>query len=116
MYEKSILVGCLGDTPYVRVLDYFISNHIFDCSVQDISEYTELARNTVKNVVNEMLAAHLIVKTRDVGRAVMYKLNVQNAEVKLLLEFDMKMSKLRADEAEEKVKQRAGMGRRAVAL
>ncbi|MDO8339409.1 MAG: hypothetical protein Q7T16_02015 [Candidatus Burarchaeum sp.] len=107
MYEKSILVGCLGDTPYVRVLDYFISNHIFDCSVQDMAEYTELARNTVKNIVDELLDADLVVKTRNVGRAVMYKLNLQNPEVKLLLEFDMKMSKLKSDEAEDGARHKA---------
>ena len=115
MYEKSILVNCIGDTPYARVLDYFLSNHVFDCSVQDVAEYTELARNTVRNAVDEMLAAKVIVRTRDVGRAVMYKLNVQNPEVKLLMEFDMKMTELRSGEVEEMAKGKARARRREAA-
>jgi len=106
MYEKSLFVTYLGDTPYIRVLDYFISNHVFDCSVQDVAEGTELARNTVKKVVGEMTKAGLVRGTRSVGRAVMYQLNSENREVRLLMEFDWKISKLKADEVEENARQK----------
>lgn len=111
-YEKSAFVSCLGDTPYVRVLDYFLSNHTFDCSVQDISEYSELARNTVKGIVDEMLQLGLIERTRAMGRAILYQLNTEHEEVKLLLDFEFKLNSLKALEAEEEAQQKVKVPQR----
>lgn len=46
-YEKSLFVKYLGDSPYIRVLDYFIANDIYDCSLQDVADATDLSRNSV---------------------------------------------------------------------
>ena len=54
-YEKSLFVKYLGDSPYIRVLDYFIANDIYDCSLQDVADATELSRNTVRKIIKEML-------------------------------------------------------------
>ena len=92
-YEKSLFVEYLGDSPYVRVLDYFIMNDIFDCSLQDIADYTELSRNTITKVLRQMLKLGLINETREIGRAKMMQLNKGNPYVAYLKTLDINLSK-----------------------
>jgi DNA-binding transcriptional regulator GbsR (MarR family) len=93
-YEKSLFVEYLGDSPYVRVLDYFIMNDTFDCSLQDIADYTGLSRNTITKVLRQMLKLDIIIKTREIGRANMTQLNKSNPYVAYLKTLDLNLSKL----------------------
>jgi DNA-binding Lrp family transcriptional regulator len=102
-YEKSFFVKYLGDSPYIRVLDYFIANDIYDCSFQDVADATELSRNTVHKVIKEMLELKIIKPTRSVGRAKMFQLNRENEYVKHLIKLDLSLSKQYSNTLERKV-------------
>ncbi|RLI43993.1 hypothetical protein DRO69_08390 [Candidatus Bathyarchaeota archaeon] len=101
-YEKSLFVKYLGDSPYIRVLDYFIANDIYDCSLQDVADATELSRNTVRKVIKEMLELKIIKPTRNVGRAKMFQINKENEYVKHLIKLDISLSKQYSDTLERK--------------
>jgi len=94
VYEKSFFVKYLGDSPYIRVLDYFIANDIYDCSLQDVAETTELSRNTARKAIQEMLELKIIKPTRNVGRAKMFQINKANEYVEQLMKLDRSLSKL----------------------
>jgi len=102
-YEKSFFVKYLGDSPYIRVLDYFIANDIYDCSLQDVADATELSRNTVRKAIKEMLELKIIKPTRNVGRANMFQINKANEYVKHLIKLDRNLSKLHSDTLQRKV-------------
>jgi len=93
-YEKSFFVKYLGDSPYIRVLDYFIANDTYDCSLQDAAEGTQLSRNTIRKVLNEMLELKIIKPTRNVGKAKMFQINKANEYAKHLIKLDRNLSKL----------------------
>jgi DNA-binding transcriptional regulator YhcF (GntR family) len=103
MYEKSLFVKYLGDSPYIRVLDYFIANDAYDCSLQDVADATELSRNTVRKATKEMLELKIIKLTRNVGRAKMFQINRENEYVKHLIKLDLSLSKQYSDTMERKV-------------
>jgi Fe2+ or Zn2+ uptake regulation protein len=103
VFEKSFFVKYLGDSPYIRVLDYFIANDIYDCSLQDAADATELSRNTVRKAIEEMLELKIIKPTRNVGRAKMFQLNKENQYVKHLIKLDRSLSKLYSDTLQSKV-------------
>jgi len=92
VYENRLFVKYLGDSPYIRVLDYFVANDIYDCSLQDIADATELSRNTIRKVVKEMLNLDLIKPTREVGKAKLFQINKSNEYVKHLMELDRHLS------------------------
>jgi len=96
-YEKTLFVKYLGDSPYIRVLDYFIANDIYDCSIQDVAEATELSRNTARKTIQEMLELKIIKPTRNVGRAKMFQINKANEYVEHLMKLDRNLSKLHSD-------------------
>jgi len=102
-YEKTLFVKYLGDSPYIRVLDYFIANDIYDCSLQDVAEATELSRNTARKAIQEMLELKIIKQTRNVGRAKMFQINKANEYVKHVIKLDHSLSKLYSDTLHGKV-------------
>ena len=102
-YEKSLFVKYLGDSPYIRVLDYFIANDIYDCSLQDVADATELSRNTVRKAIKEMQELKIIKPTRNVGRAKMFQINKENEYVRHLIRLDLSLSKQYSDTLEGKV-------------
>jgi hypothetical protein len=106
-YERSLFVEYLGDSPYIRVLDYFVMNDLFDCSMQDVVEHTRLSRNTARKVLNEMLKLDLLKRTRTIGRAKLYQINKSNPYVKYLTALDHDMTKQYMRNLKIKTKSRA---------
>jgi len=85
------------------VLDYLISNDIYDCSLQDIDEATDLSRKTVRKVVREMLNLDAVKPTREVRKAKMFQINKYNEYVKHLIELDRRLPKEHPDSLTRKV-------------
>jgi len=102
-YEKSFFVKYLGDSPYIRVLDHFIANDIYDSSLQDVAEATELSRNTVRKMIQEMLELKIIKPTRTVGRAKMFQINKTNQYVSHLIKLDRNLTKLHSDTLQRRI-------------
>ena len=88
---KSVFVSIFGETPFIRALDFFLIYDDFDYSKCQIADETGIARMTMDKIWDELIKKEIIVKTRTIGRAEMYRLNKKNPVVKTLLEFDMKL-------------------------
>jgi hypothetical protein len=85
----SLFIEAFGiKNPTLRVLDFFIDNEGFDYSKTEVMEGTDLSRATLFNVWPKLEALELLIATRTVGRAKMYKLNKKNPVVKKLVELD----------------------------
>ncbi|MBU3905208.1 MAG: hypothetical protein KJ906_03605 [Nanoarchaeota archaeon] len=87
----SVFVTVFGETPFIKSLDFFLTYDSFDYSKCQVADEIGIARMTMDKIWNELIEKNIIVKTRIVGRANMYKLNKKNPLVKTLLEFDMKL-------------------------
>ncbi|MHB8120319.1 MAG: hypothetical protein ACYDHX_16630 [Methanothrix sp.] len=87
--DASLFIRELGiKSPMLKVLDFLIDNEVFDYSKTDIAEGAELSRATLFKVWPKLEALDLIIATRTVGQAKMYKLNKQNPIIKKLMELD----------------------------
>lgn len=91
--EESLFIRELGiKSPMLRVLDFLMDNESFDYSKTDIAEGTELSRTTLFKAWSKLEALDLIIATRTVGQAKMYKLNKKSPIVKKLMELDDSIS------------------------
>lgn len=87
--EESLFIRELGiKSPMLKVLDFLMDNESFDYSKTDIAGGTGLSRATLFKTWPKLEALDLIIATRTVGQAKMYKLNKQNPIVKKLMELD----------------------------
>ncbi len=91
--EQTSFRLVFGDSPVVRVMDFFIDNQEFDYSLTDIAKGAGIAWSTLHGLWPDFLKAGLVVNTRKIGRAELYRLNLDNPLVKKLLEIDVIVSK-----------------------
>lgn len=96
--SKSAFRRVLGDTPYIRVLDFLLAEgRVLDYSITDISDHTGVAWSTLHTVWPEFLKLQLVVKTRTVGRSKLYRLNEENPLVQVMIKSDFLLSKFMID-------------------
>lgn len=76
------------DNPIIRVIDFLIDNQAFDYSKTEISKEIGISRTTLLKIWKTLEDLGIVVETRRVGRAKMYKLNKKNPIVQKLIELD----------------------------
>ncbi|MFH1398745.1 MAG: hypothetical protein ABIG95_01380 [Candidatus Woesearchaeota archaeon] len=76
--EKTLFREALGDTPKLRVLELLITGRGLDYSITDIAEGAEISRTTLFRIWKDLLGSGLLVHTRKIGNAKLFKLNMKN--------------------------------------
>ncbi|MBI4210783.1 MAG: hypothetical protein HY544_04730 [Candidatus Diapherotrites archaeon] len=91
--DRSMFVEFFGDYPMIRVLDFLMENSVFDYSKKDISRNADVSWNTLGTFWANIEETGVVVYTRKVGKAGMYKINTASPIVKQLMELDKKLVK-----------------------
>ena len=103
--NKTIFLRTFGASPLLKVLDFLIVNEDFDYSMKDIAELSEVGYSTLKLFWNRLEKDRIVIQTRTVGKAKMYKLNLSNPLMKTFKEFYWKIAKQKLHEKEVLIKQ-----------
>lgn len=85
--EQTVFRELLGDTPKIRVLEYLLEGRELDHSIGDIAEGAGINRVTLFRLWPKIEKSRLVVHTRDIGNAKLFKLNMGNSYVKSLVEL-----------------------------
>ena len=86
--NKSLFLKQFGDTPQLRVLDFFIDNYSFDFPLTEISRESNVSYNSFKSFFSYFVISKIVIKTRRIGKSDYYKLNLDNQFVKNLMKLD----------------------------
>ena len=90
--ELTIFRELFGDTPKVRVLEYLLEGREIDHSIGDIAEGAGINRVTLFRLWPSIEKSKLVVYTRNIGNAKLFKLNMKNDYVKNLVELFDKLT------------------------
>lgn len=104
MTEKSTFIEVFGDSPLIRVLDFFLTYRDFDYSMTEIAENSGVAWSTLHQIFPRLLKLGIVKGTREIGRAKLYVLNRGNPIVNDLIEIDNRIMKHFAEIDTEKIK------------
>jgi len=85
--KVSLFIEFMGDSPVIRVLDYLLTERELDFSITDIAENAGIGRATLYRIWDDLIKNEIIIHTRDVGKAKLFKLNVENSKIKKLIEM-----------------------------
>ena len=91
--NKSLFLKQFGDTPQLRVIDFFLDNSIFDFPLTEIARESNVSYNSLKSFIDDFLKSNFLVKTRKVGKSDYYKINKENNFVLNLIRLDWALSK-----------------------
>ncbi len=84
---ETLFRKTLGDNPKIRVLEFLIEGRELDYSISDIAEGAEIGRTTLFRIWEDLIKNKIIIPTRQIGNAKLYKLNLENIFVKKLIEI-----------------------------
>ena len=93
MKDKSSFRIIFGDSPIVKVIDFFLDNREFDYSMTDIAKKSDIGWSTLHQFWKDIVNLGIVTKTRRIGRAELYMLNLRSPLVKKLIDLDMSISK-----------------------
>jgi DNA-binding transcriptional ArsR family regulator len=77
-----------GETPAIKILDFLIDQIGYDYSKTEIAGHAGIGWTTINRHWRTLEEWDLVIPTRKIGRATLYKLNEENPIVSQLLEFD----------------------------
>ncbi|UVS69454.1 IclR family transcriptional regulator [Nitrososphaera viennensis] len=90
--EKSLLIQYLGDTPKLRIIDFFLENRS-DYSKKEIIENTGISKTTFYKVWDELVQFGIVKETRKYGMAQLYTLDEKNPVIKKFMALDAELAK-----------------------
>src|SRR3989338_8563159 len=90
MEPKSLFIEFMGDSPMIRVLDYLLTERELDFSITDMAENSRIGRATLYRIWDNLIKNSIIIHTRKIGKAKLFRLNTSNTKIKKLIEiYDM---------------------------
>ncbi|MFH1225373.1 MAG: winged helix-turn-helix domain-containing protein [Candidatus Diapherotrites archaeon] len=98
---ESKFLAFMGDSPQMRILDFLITGREFDYSLSDIAEGAGVSWSTLHRIFPAMERSGIAAKTREVGRAKLYRLSTQKPEVAMLVSLYDSLAKKTLQTARE---------------
>jgi len=96
--SKSIFVEYFGDSPYIRVLDFMIEGQLFDYSMTEVARGAGVGWGSFSNIWASLVSKKIVIQTRIIGNAKLFRLNRDNPIVQKLVRFDLELTKLVTDQ------------------
>lgn len=93
MEEKTSFRMVFGNSPIVKIIDFFLDNREFDYSLTDIAKNADIGWSTLHGFWKNLVNLGIVTKTRRIGRAELFKLNMGSPLVKKLIDLDTTISK-----------------------
>lgn len=85
MEETTIFKQAFGNSPVIRVLDFLIEGRNLDYSLTDIAENSNIGWTTLHRIWDNLVKLELVVHTRNIGKAKLFRLNTESVVVKKLI-------------------------------
>tara|TARA_Y100000310_G_scaffold316095_1_gene367444 strand:- start:1335 stop:1661 length:327 start_codon:yes stop_codon:yes gene_type:complete len=83
--KDGFFLSVFGKSPRTKILEFFLDLRGLDYSIGDVARETKLNRATTYNMMEELIKEKIVIPTRRISGAQLYKLNNNNDKVKLLI-------------------------------
>jgi DNA-binding transcriptional ArsR family regulator len=100
----SLLTRALGKSPKLRILDHLLDYKLNDFTIKEILEAVGMSKLTFYKYFEDLEELGLVIPSRKIGRATLYKINLENPMVKMMIEYETKLSLEIAEQEEQKMK------------
>jgi DNA-binding transcriptional ArsR family regulator len=89
---ESIIIKTLGDSPKLRIIDFFLDNPMFDFTKKEVIEALGMSKQTFYKYFPELEEYGVVKVSGRIGKAKLYKINLEHPLVKMLREYEKKAS------------------------
>ena len=102
MKKESLLLQYLGDTPELRIVDFFLDNKGSDYSKEEVMEFTNISKITFDKVWYEMQQFGSLKETQKYEKIQLYMLNDDDKLISKLKSLDDELAERAMQKALEK--------------
>lgn len=92
--EKSVFLSLVGDSPKARVLDFLLMFPKFDYSLTEIARNSNIGYATLQLFWGDFVKSEVVIPTRTIGKAKLFKLNEENPIIKEMLGWSWNLTKI----------------------
>lgn len=103
MTEQSIFIQYFGDYPLIRILDFLIYSRDFDYPITEIAKNADVNFQTLKKVWPMLVKNEVVMKTRTLGGADLFKINERNLFVQKLIDLNNVLCMAELEKSRQKV-------------
>ena len=100
---ESIIIKTLGNSPKLRIVDFFLDNPLFDFTKKEVIEALGMSKQTFYKYFPDIEEYGIVKVSRRIGRAKLYKMNLEHPLVTMLREYEKKMSVQMAEKEANKM-------------
>jgi len=100
---ELIIIKTLGDSPKLRIVDFFLDNPLFDFTKKEIIEALGMSKQTFYKYFPDLEEYGIVKVSRKIGRAKLYKINLEHPLVSMLREYEKKVSLQMAEKARKPI-------------
>ncbi len=101
---ETVLVKALGYSQKLRILDFFLDNVLIDFAKEEVIQELGMSKQTFYRNFKDIEELGMVKQTRKIGKAKLYKINLENPLVKMLKEYETQLSLQIAEQEKEKKK------------
>ncbi len=105
--KQSAFVETFGEYALIKVLDFFLMYPNFDYSKTQVANEVGISRITIEKIWKEIVKKGVIVKTRDMGNAELFKLDTEYPRVKVLMKVDFELASAYFEQEKQPIPLRA---------
>ena len=91
-----------GNTVRNRIWNFQIVHSELDYSMKDIAKFSEVSYTALKEIWKALVKRKIVIHTRTVGKAKMYKLNRDNPLVEKFIDYYWSIADLEANKESNK--------------
>jgi len=89
---ESIILKTFGASPKLRIIDFFLDNPLFDFTKKEVIEALGMSKQTFYKYFPELEEEQIVKVSRKIGKAKLYKINLEHPLVIMLREYEKKAS------------------------
>ncbi len=87
----------LGDSPKLRIIDFFLDNPLFDFTKKEVIEALGMSKQTFYKYFRDLEAYEIVKVSRKIGRVKLYRINLDHPLVEMLRRYEEKLSLMLAE-------------------
>ena len=104
MRQKSLLLRTLGESPKLKIIDFFMDNPIMDFTKKDTIDALGMSKQAFYKYFNDLEEYGIVAVSRKIGKTSLYKINQKHPLVMMLRDYEKNLSLQIADQEEMKTK------------
>jgi len=101
---ESIIIKTLGDSPKLRIVDFFLDNPLFDFTKKEVIEALGMSKQTFYKYFPELEEYEIVKVSRRIAKAKLYRINLEHPLVSMLREYEKKVSLEIAEKEADKMR------------